>query len=236
MEENQAEVKHELDIEPDIVKDDLNTPLVKEKLKSNVRALRNSVIACYHISCGIFFGVMTYFAISLILSTFFSELSVMFGTGANAISLGFSSFVGFIFYAFIIGIALIPIAIAFMYRNGRVRYVSVLKGANKENMEIVFARLEFVALLIGEIIFDFLMFCAIVICFTNNMTIIGILLCVTLVVAFIFLALVIADLVRNRVAYNKLTDEEKEEIKEKIKSFRKKKVKRERKRNAGKLY
>ena len=107
MEENQAEVKHELDIEPDIVKDDLNTPLVKEKLKSNVRALRNSVIACYHISCGIFFGVMTYFAISLILSTFFSELSVMFGTGANAISLGFSSFVGFIFYAFIIGIALI---------------------------------------------------------------------------------------------------------------------------------
>ena len=35
-------------------------------------------------------------------------------------------------------------------------------------MEIVFARLEFFAMLLGEIIFDVLIFFAIIICFTNR--------------------------------------------------------------------
>jgi len=249
MDENQFEVKPEeqtTQLEPDkqeIKKEqdiDLDKPLVEKKLKGKVRALRNAVIACYYISTGIFFGVMGYLAVAMILAMIVPESTAMFGGGANAITLGISSIVGILYYIFVIGMALLPIAIGFMFRNGKANYVRVLKGANKENMEIVFARLEYISMLVYEIILNVLIFCAIIVCFTNNLTIVGILLIVTLVASLLFNILVIADLIRNRVAYNNLSDEEREEIKVKIKSFRKVRYKKERnkerKRNAGKLY
>ena len=160
----------------------------------------------------------------------------MLGKEANAFSLGFAGIVGILYYIFIVGLALIPIAIGFFFRNVKAKYVNVLKGANKENMEVVFARLEFFSMFIGELIIDVILFFAIFICFTNNFTVVGILLSVTFVLAIIFMVLVIVDLIRNRVAYNKLSDAEREEIKVKIKSFRKVRYKKERKKRVGKLY
>ena len=245
MEENQIEIKSEEPIKPEqsVKQDpvfDLDKPLVEKKLKSKVRALRNAVIVCYYISTATFFAVMGYMALTMILAMFVPETTAMFGKGANTLTLGIAGIVGILYYIFVIGMALIPIAIGFMFRNGKANYVRVLKGANKENMEIVFARLEYISMLIYEIILNVLIFFAIFICFTNNLTIVGILLCVTLVVSLLFNILVIADLIRNRVAYNNLSDEEREEMKVKIKSFRKVRHKKERKkeikRRAGKLY
>jgi len=184
---------------------------------------------------------MGYMALSMILAMFVPDLNGMFfGQGANTFTFGIASLVGVLYYIFIIGMALIPIAIGFMFRNGKANYVRVLKGANKENMEIVFARLEYISMLIYELILNVLIFFAIIICFTNDLLIVGILLIVTLLASLVFNILVIADLIRNRVAYNNLSDEEREEIKVKIKSFRKvrhkKERNKERKRNAGKLY
>lgn len=215
---------------------DLDKPLVEKELNKKVRSLRNAVIACYYIACAIFFGVMGYFSVSLIISLFVPEASVLFSGPLNNFSLGIVGLFGIMLYIFIFGIALLPIALAFFFRNGKANYVSILKGANKENMEIVFARLEFVALLIKEIVIDVILFFAVIVCFLNKMLIIAILLAVALLLAIVFLILVIVDLIRNRVAYNKLSDEEQEEIKEKIKTFRKKKVKKEKRKKAGKLY
>lgn len=246
MEENQLEVKAEELAKPaEPVKQepviDLDKPLVEKKLKGKVRSLRNAVIACYYISTSTFFAVMGYMALTMILAMFVPDLNnVFFGQGANAFTLGIAGIFGILYYIFVIGMALLPIAIGFMFRNGKANYVRVLKGANKENMEIVFARLEYISMLIYEIILNVLIFFAILVCFTNDLTIVGILLCVTLVVSLLFNILVIADLIRNRVAYNNLSDEEREEMKVKIKSFRKVRRKKERKkeikRRAGKLY
>ena len=166
MEENQVEVKVE---EPSVQEPakqdqvmDLDKPMVEKELKGKVRALRNAVIACYYIACSVFFGVMGYMAISMLLATFVPELNGMFfGQGANTFTFGIAGLVGIIYYIFMIGMALIPIAIGFMFRNGKANYVRVLKGANKENMEIVFARLEYISMLIYEIILNVLIFFAI---------------------------------------------------------------------------
>jgi len=244
-EQNLNEIKEETkneenQVQPKVQSDDLDKPMVEKELKGSVRKLRNSVIVFYYITTGIFFGVMGYFALALILSMIIPGSEVMFGAQANALSFGFAGIVGIIYYIFVIGLALLPIAIGFMFRNGKANYVRVLKGANKENMEIVFARLEYISMLIYEIILNVLIFFAVFVCFTNNYTIIAILLAVTLLTSLVFNILVIVDLIRNRVAYNNLSDEEREEIKVKIKSFRKvrhkKERKKENKRRAGKLY
>jgi len=236
MENKAIEIQQE-DVSNELNKvNDLDTPIEAKKLKSNVRTLRNFVIACYYISCAIIFGVMGYLAVSLILSLFIPEMSVMFGKTANVFTFGFSGILGIIIYALFFGIAILPVALGFFFRNSKAEYVRILKGANKENMEIMFARLEFVAMLIKELIIDFLLLIVAVTCMFNNFIIVGILFFVALAFALLFLILVIADLIRNRVEYNKLSDEEQEAIKEKIKTFKKKKVKKEKRKRAGKLY
>ncbi len=215
---------------------DVKETVPEKKAKSKFRTLRNWIIACYYVVCSLFFGVTGYFALSMFLGTISPATADFFGGEVNAITMGIAGVAGIVLYIFIFGIALLPIALGFFYRNSKANYVRILKGANKENMEIMFARVECFMMLIADAVMNILIFFAIIICFTNALLIVGILLSVVLAVAIVFMVLVIVDLVRNRKAYNKLSDEEKEAIKEKIKTFKKNKVKKERRKRAGKLY
>ena len=182
-----------------------------------------------------FIGVMAYLFVLLILNVVGSEVNSLFSI--DAIDLGFFEALGmFIWLAVALAAAaIVGFAIAFVKLTDN--YYRVLKTAKEDKLNVVLAPWNLVSFIFPVVLVLIVLGILIIGFFQNNLinvtTILVIVSAISLLLALIF-SIVYAII--NRVKFNKLSDEEKAEVKELSKTFRKKVVKAERKATAGKLY
>ena len=179
--------------------------------------------------------MMGYLLVTFLLNHLGVDLGALFGY--EGVDLGFMETLGIFAIALIIGIAGLIISVAIGFVASNQKYYNVLKTATRENLQVALAPTQTISSIIWMIVALIIMGLVCMYFGQNGIvSLTSILLYISIAalgVAFIF---TIVICITNRVMFSKLTDTEKDAVREQSKQFRKKMEKRERNKRAGKLY
>ena len=212
----------------------VDTPAEKtERAKQNW--LRTIVMVFLQISNVAFCTMMGYLLVTFLLNHLGVDLGALFGY--EGMDLGFMETLGIFAIALIVGIAALIVSVAVGFVASNQKYYNVLKTAKQENLKVALAPKQTIASSIWMVLALIIMgFVCMYFAQNSIVSLTSILLYISIAAlgtAFVF---TIAICITNRVMYGKLSDEEKEEVKEISKQFKIKMEKRERNKRAGKLY
>ena len=182
-----------------------------------------------------FVGVMAYIAVLLIFTVAGSNIDSLFG--GDSFDLGFFEMLGIFAWAAIALIVGLLIAVAIVFIKLTDNYYRVLKISKSDDLKVVLAPWNFMSFIFPVIlvlgVFGFL-----ILGFVQNheYNIITIAIMVSAGALLLALVFAIAFACVNRARFNRLNEQEKTDVKELSKTFRKKVVKAENKTRTGKLY
>ena len=182
-----------------------------------------------------FVGIMAYLFVLLVLSVMGTNVNALFSI--DAIDLGFFDALGVLVWVAIAIAAAVLVALAIGFVKCSQNYYLVLKTARDEQLKVILSPGNTIAFVFVELLF-FVALGFVSIGFVQNevynITAILTFICTAALALAVVFAIIFA--IMNRVAYSKLPDDKKAEVKVINRTVRKKVIKKERKISAGKLY
>ena len=207
------------------------------KVNSKKSLLRTFVMIFLQISNIAFCVSMGYLLFTYASSVLGVDLSGFFGGEIGMLTLGLSSTVGVFIYFFIAMVAVLIVGLAIGFVSMNNKYYKILKAANDQKLEVVLAPAQTTSSMIGIfIVMCILAFLSITFVMNTMFSLPIIMLMIATVALVIAFGLAIANIIVNRVKYNRLSDIDKTIVKEQSKALAIKREKKERKRRVGKLY
>ena len=212
-----------------------NTASAQNKADSGTKAIRIIVMLFIQVANMAFCAMMGYLLVTFLMTCFGANLGSLFGY--EGFDLGFMETLGVLAIMAIILVAgtIISIAVGFVASNQK--YYNVLKSAQQENLKIVLAPRQTISSIVWMIIAILIMaFFSLYFAQNGIVSLTSILLYISIAALTLAVIFTVVLCIVNRTMYNKLSTAEQNQVKEQSEQFKVKVKKRERNKQAGKLY